>query len=134
MLWKELEKKEQAPKFGYLLVYTRQKILLKEYKNQEDLKKYLDDIELLEVHLFDQNKEYRAITSESKRFHDKFVEHIAEFKDTNSAEIFREKVILESEWKDKELTVLNHVVYDENGMAAIDDYRLIISEMEGEHE
>lgn len=134
MRWEELEKKEEAPESGYILAYTRQKVIFEPYKNELDLEKYLGEPELLEVHLFDKDKEYRAISSESKRFNKHFVEHVAKFDCTDSSKIFCEKVFLEDQWKNKELIVFNHVAYDDNGMAAIDDYRLLVSEMGENHE
>lgn len=134
MRWEELEKKKEAPESGYILAYTRQEVIFKPYKNELDLEKNLGEQELLEVHLFNREKEYRAISSESKRFSEHFVEYIADFDCKDPSKIFREKTKLEKEWSNRELIVLNHVAYDDDGMAAIDDYRLLVSETGENHE
>lgn len=79
---------------------------------------------ILELHLFDDKKEYRSITSESSRHKDGVIEHVADFAYDEDT-VYKETPVLE---KGGTITVLNHLSYDKNGMASIDDYRLTMEE------
>lgn len=133
MRWSELQRKEEIPQTGYLLAYTKTQVVFEKY-SAETVHKLLGEDELLEVHCFDSNKEYRAISSESQKSkHQKkgFIEWVADF-ERNPEETYEETVLMENAFKSsgKEITVLNHVNYTEEGMAEIDDFRLIMPETE----
>ena len=121
MTWENLNRTNEAPSSGRMLVYLKTKVLFDEYQTLDDVAMTLAGHEILEIHLFDQFKEYRALLSESRRFKEGFIEHIADFDISDEASFYAENVLLED---GKMLTVLNHISYDDNGMAFIDDYRL----------
>lgn len=133
MKYSDLHIEEKAPHRGQLLVYTRTKVLFEKYADLNEVKNLLAGKELLEVHLFDKNKEYRAVATRGKRkFKDcnnGVIEHEAEF-ENDEMRVYKENVLLDNKYKTYgSITVLNHIDYDENGMAKFDDYRLV---MEGQ--
>ncbi len=121
----KLENILKAPKKGTCLIYTRQDVLYEDY-DVESVSEYLKSItgEILEIHFFDQDKEYRAIYTESRRREKEgnVIEYISDFKNEPNS-VYSERCFLEN---GENITVLNHISFDEkNGMAYIDDYRLI---------
>ena len=141
MKWDELKKIAEAPASGQMLIYTRLKVVFAPYKNLKDVQEVIESEEVLEMHLFDTDKEYRCIATESKRYVAGFIEHIADFKADEAESVYKETVLLEDGCRlggesgsDNKLTVLNHISYgdtdsdgakNQNGMAIIDDYRLV---------
>ena len=118
----DLKQIGRAPQKGSHLLYTRKKVLFGEYHSLDEFRSGLEGEELLEVHLFDDTSEYRAITTESPRYPDGVIEWVADFED-DGMNVYKETCLLENNGK---LTVLNHISYDpDNGMASIDDYRLV---------
>ncbi len=110
---------EEAPDRGYVLAYTRKKVIDHAYDKREDICRELQNEELLELHLFDADKEYRAVRSESHRFKDGFKECLADFKDS----VYTAKSFLEG--GNAVISTICHIAYDpDNGMAYIDNYRL----------
>ena len=124
MKLQDLKRIEEAPRQGNLLVYTRQEVLLQRYEDRQNLEAILSEKELLELHLFDAQKEYRCIVSESRRFCDVngIIEAVIDFPEKDDNSVYREEVLLED--SDGTITVLNHIAYKENGMAYVDNYRL----------
>ena len=115
---------EKAPDNGYLLAYTNKNVLFERYSGKGSLKEKFSNVNLLEIHLFDENCEYRSLDSKSLRYKG-FVESYTDFEYVES-ECFKEDILL-NDRKDK-ICVLNHISYDDNGMAVIDDYRLVVKE------
>lgn len=123
MTLQDLKKLEGAPAQGQMLAYTRQKVIFKKYEEREELFETLAGKELLELHLFDEQKEYRSVASKSRRFPSGVIEVITDFPEEDEWTVFKERVFLED--SQEEITVLNHIAYnEENGMAYVDDYRL----------
>ena len=126
MFLENLDKIEQAPKRGQLLVYTRNRVIFQPYGSLEEVKTLLKKEEILELHLFNTQKEYRCILSESKRYPKGRIEHLAEFPDCEES-VYKEETLLENGGK---LTVLNYLKYsDVSGMASIQEYRLVMEEI-----
>ena len=118
----DLKEISLSPEKGTVLAYTRTKVIFRAYEDRQAVLKELSgEQELLEVHLFDANKEYRAVMSESHRFKDGFVECIAEFPNTGEG-AYTAEALLEGE--QNKLKTICHLQYNENGMAYIDNYRL----------
>lgn len=123
-----------APQAGHILAYFRKSgILFEKYEGLEGMfaklnEKMADAADiLLELHLFDMAKEYRCILTEAKSREDDYIEYLAEFEeDTDS--VYTEVVELEKQHMGQ-LLVLNHISYQENGMAVVDDYRLQMKEV-----
>jgi len=105
-----------------MLLYTRRSVLFQEYADKTEVGKNLADQELLEVHMFDREKEYRAIATRSPRFPRGIIETVADFPENEEDAIYRESVLLEK--GEGVITVLNHIVYDKKGMASMDNYRM----------
>lgn len=118
----ELKRIGEAPRSGHALIYTRQKVIFKAYNDIEKLIEEIKNDELLEIHLFDDNIEYRAVSTRSKRYPERVIEAVIGEKNEDQS-IFEEEVLLERKGQEK-ITVLNYISYDENGMAFIDNYRL----------
>lgn len=123
MYYRDLKKISEAPDQGQMLAYTRKQVIFQPYANPDEVKQMLADEQILELHLFDRDREYRAITSHSPRFEGGVIETIADFPAENENETYEDTVALEKEFGTA-ITVLNHIHYDENGMADIDNYRL----------
>lgn len=127
----ELRRIGEAPGSGYALIYTRQKVIFKAYNDIGKLREEIKNDELLEIHLFDDNIEYRAVSTRSKRYPEGVIEAVIGEKNEDQS-IFEEEVLIDQreervllERKGQEkITVLNCISYDENGMAFIDNYRL----------
>lgn len=144
-----IEQKENIPVKGYIIAYTRKKVIFQKFGSIEELdklfglkedavKQEMEDSlsdEILEIHLFDGKREYRAISSDSKRdivTKDLCaIEHLADFDIENKDEVYEEKIMIEPVFKKPEngitndfIIVYNHISYDEQGMAKVDDYRL----------
>lgn len=121
----ELNLRESAPSKGQMLVYTRQNVEFKSYNSLDEVEKGFIDSELLEIHLFDDEKEYRAISSTSYRFKEKgFIECVVSDEKHIGDEVYMESVVTENEYNNIPITVINYVTFDERGMAKINDYRL----------
>ncbi len=117
----DLKRINEAPVKGTRLIYTRkERFIFDDYMSLDGCINDIADQDLLEIHLFDNDKEYRAVTSESSRSENGVREWVSDFKE--DASIYKETCLLEDGGK---ITVLNHVAYDDNnGMASIDDYRI----------
>ena len=125
---------ENAPDEGYVLAYTRKKLIFKAYSDKSSLEGIFEGecSDILEIHLFNSDSEYRILTSESSRYESGFVAHLAEFA-SDADETYIQDVFLDLNkeesreiHKDK-IKVLNHIAYTPEGMAFIDDYRLCIN-------
>lgn len=124
---------EKAPSSGQLLAYTREKVYFEPYSSLNEVKEQLGSSDLLEIHLFDQAREYRAISTESSRYENGFIEHVAAFevgKAKNSVDNLRGDVYVENCFPEKgqeKISVLSLLDYDEkSGMISIADYRLVM--------
>ena len=124
---------KNAPDSGYVLAYTRKKLIFKIYSDKNSLEGIFEGecSDFLEIHLFNSDSEYRILSSESSRYESGFVAHLAEFTsdidETYIQDVFLDLNKEESReiHKDK-IKVLNHIAYTSEGMAFIDDYRLCI--------
>ena len=136
MRWNDMKAKmaqveQKAPESGYLLAYTRSGVIFQSYASLDALDGVLQE-ELLELHLFDRDKEYRAIASIVEQDVHAII-HVADFSSSDKDYVYQERIKLEPSAVRKDqgittdtITVLNHISYDEFGMAQIDDYRLMM--------
>lgn len=119
---------QEAPDAGYLLAYARDEVIFEKYDSRRQAEERLKDKELLELHMFDEEKEYRCLFSTSRRFSGQggVIDLIEQFAD-DPVNVYRDQTRLEN--SSAILTVLNHITYDEKqGMAEVDSYRLIVEE------
>lgn len=122
----ELKDISNAPSQGQMLVYTRNNVFFEPYDSIESVKNKFKEDEVLEIHMFDEDKEYRAILSTSKRFKEGKIEAIVDFANKKDS-VYPEHILLENTYAAQgKITVLNHIVYGENGMASIDQYRFVM--------
>ncbi|MFG6321981.1 MAG: hypothetical protein K1W41_10730 [Lachnospiraceae bacterium] len=129
MDWNKLTRVNEAPEQGCVLAYLRKRVLFEQYGSLEEVREYIGQDELLELHLFDCQKEYRAIASQSRRYPSGVVETVADFGLDNDA-AYIEDIYLEEKYKkfgDK-IRICNHLQYDEKGMLEVDNYRLMLKE------
>lgn len=140
---KALKKINEAPKKGYILAYTRKESPdFQEYTSIDDIYEKYDNKELLEIHLFDNEKEYRAVSSTSHKYAEKgFVECIVSdlnygisrdlngnvITEDNGFKVYEEVTKIDNQceisgW----LKVCNYVSFDERGMSNVFDYRLVM--------
>lgn len=123
MRLQDLKRMKEAPSCGQLLAYTRKRVLFQQYENVEELEEVLNEEELLELHLFDAQREYRCVATGSRRFPSGVIETVIDFPEEEESSVYREDVLLED--RKGMITVLNHIAYNEdNGMAYVDNYRL----------
>lgn len=129
MEWDRLTKVGEAPGQGWLLACFRKKVVFVQYCSLEEVREHIAQGELLELHLFDQDKEYRAILSQSRRYPSGVVETVVDFR-LDKETTYNEEVYLETEYRylGEKIQICNHLAYDENGMLEIDNYRLVMRE------
>lgn len=143
-----LEDIDKAPEKGCLLAYTREEVLFEQYKSKKEAIELLIGKEVLELHLFDKEKEYRILETRSKRYTDgktkgKICREV-KLTDLDKHKIFSEEILLEKSGafknnKINSIRVLNEVSYDDEnidaccnannkerfGMAMITNYQLV---------
>ncbi len=158
-----LQQIDKAPHSGYMLLYTRQNVVFEKYdfENIDDIKNNIlskvdkmPNNELLEVHLFDNDKEYRAIKTTSHRTYqnsakgsvecvvsDDIVKAQAqkiksnddkkadcESNTSNVVDTYTEDILLDNPFNKiiPKIAVINYIKYDDNGMAEMYNYRLVV--------
>lgn len=113
---------DKAPKEGLVLAYFRNCVKFQIYKDNQLEKdgKILgeDKDELLELHMFDENVEFRAVKSRSQK---KYIPN--DILNNDNQEKIEEVVLLEQKSPNK-VRVVNYLAYDEYGMAKIAGYQL----------
>lgn len=114
--------KEGAPTVGQMLVYTRQEVIFKQYNDLSEVIKIFTENEVLEMHLFDKEKEYRTVKTRSKRVSKGYIETLISATD-NKEDSYEEVVNVDGSRK---LKVINILSYSETGMISIDNYRLVM--------
>jgi len=127
----------KAPTQGQMLIYTSNRVLYEFYDNLEAIEtdEKIKNENVLEIHLFDDRKEFRAVNTESKRFENGFIDCVISSKEapdpdeeqSNGIDILHtyiEKMFVDANSK-KKINVINCIKYDENtGMSYINNYRI----------
>ncbi|MDO5423021.1 MAG: hypothetical protein Q4F41_04780 [Eubacteriales bacterium] len=125
MYWSDLKETEKAPERGQILAYTRlERPIFHAYESLGQIEEEIAGKELIEIHLFDREREYRAVAARRR-----IIETLADFPENDRERVYAETVLLEDGGT---ITVLNHIRYDveisgdedATGMAVIDNYRL----------
>lgn len=120
-----LEKIAEAPEKGHILAYLRNEVKFEEYDSRNEIIKRMETLasekNLLELHLFDENKEYRAILSREEKG---YIEHIADFADEEDT-TYKEEWISDA-GENKNITIINRITFDAQGIAQISDYRMMV--------
>ena len=123
---------KDAPKNGVVLAYTREKIVLDKYDSIAEVQNLLGAAEILEIHLFDKEREYRAVRSVSKRWftNDDKKEGIIETTviGSDKDDTYVVDTVLDTAYRSKleggRLKIVNLISYNDDGAAMIDNYRL----------
>ena len=123
MRFSELKDVSMAPEKGQIMAYTRTRVFFETYESLQNLMDKYQTEDFVEIHLFDRNKEYRGIMSESVRYRDRngIIECVEDFSADDVESVYREERELKN---DVRITVLSHVAYDDYGMAYVDGYRM----------
>ena len=125
MRYEECKDISNAPQKGFLLAYTRDKVVFERYETLTYVESCLRNKELLELHLFDDNKEYRAIYSSS---YNAAIESVCEEKDCDKDEIYSVDIYLDGKYQtvspNNMITIVNILQYNEDGALSVVDYRL----------
>ncbi len=114
---------DKIPQSGTVFGLYKNKMIYEKY-TCETLNQYLNEDNLLEIHFFDREKEYRyingkdiVVSDQTSIFDDKYNEDIfalgSKAEDVDSVENLSNKV-----------RVVNYIKYDENDMIRIFNYRL----------
>lgn len=128
-----------APESGYMLAYFRKAVVFEIYEglSKEELgqrieKKEETNGDLLELHLFDDKKEFRAVKTRKSKFDAE--EYItAQIQDEMDGKDYKkagdyvdEEMFLEEQYRGigEKLIVRNYLDYKENGMVTVCAYRL----------
>ncbi len=115
---------DNAPNKGTMYALYVDRVVFKRYTKEELLNDlYLED-KLLELHLFDKEKEYRYINARNKEI-ETVVSNDIDFDDTYIEKIYvQSKADEEVDNNSKCIEVVNYIKYDENDMLNICNYRL----------
>lgn len=115
---------DNAPNKGTMYALYVDRVVFKRYTKEELLNDlYLED-KLLELHLFDKDKEYRYINARNKEI-ETVVSNDIDFDDTYIEKIYvQSKADEEVDNNSKCVEVVNYIKYDDNDMLNICNYRL----------
>lgn len=116
-------KLSKAPEKGTIYAVLRDRIIFETYESLDDIGAVAADQNLLELHLFDTQKEYRAVRTRMHGFLETLIEEAWE-------DTYEEKIYVLGENIDKndglrnQVIVVNQVTYNKDDMLNICNYRL----------
>lgn len=138
----ELKRLKEAPENGNLLAYFRKGIVYTSYQRTGDVikaageewEKHKTDEkdELLELHLFNDKREYRSIKTKSKNYIETVISDSHKGENAEKDMYLREDMYLEEKYKKmgNKIRVINYIDYTLEGMLKVTNYRLaVIKEM-----
>lgn len=115
----------KIPEKGTMYALYMDKMVYRKYDRRELLEDTALEEKLLELHLFDENREYRYIKKRTGEIEALISDDTVEHQD-----VYAEKIITlgnKKEKPDKEsglVEVVNYITYDENDLMRIENYRL----------
>lgn len=113
-----------APEKGIMYALYIDRMVFQEYtKDQLTKDAYLED-KLLEMHLFDENKEYRYIKSRLKKIEcviDDSIEHEDKYVETTYIQSNLDEEVTSSS---NRVNVVNYIQYNDEDLLTITNYRL----------
>ena len=124
--WNDMIRLKRIPESGWILAYLRKMIVFEPYNSLGEIGNLFGDGELLELHLFDTENEYRAVKTRgslSIQGGDYIECTVPGVEDTDS-EYYEEEVLLDQ--GKGTIFVRNYLKYSEEGMAYVYNYRLIM--------
>ena len=110
-----------APKNGILYALYVDRMEFFKYKNLEEIESIITEKNLLELHLFDKDMEFRAVKTRKGAF------LCCEIKDDETYDdVYVEETYVDAEEESmcQKIQVVNYLKYDENDMLHIVNYRL----------
>lgn len=107
---------ENAPEKGTIYATFITEMVYKKYEKLSDIEEYLKKDGLLELHLFDKEKELRFIKTRGKG--------LSRYEISDSKESYDDTYCESLYAKDEKIEVVNYIQYDENDMIKIVNYRL----------
>lgn len=116
---------ENAPQKGTIYATFIDKMVYRKYQSLSEISEYLTEEGLLELHLFDAEKELRFIKTRSKG-----LMRYEVFDDGSYDDVYCESLYVSGRNIDKQdnlsekIVVVNYIKYDENDMCKIVNYRL----------
>lgn len=116
---------DRAPEAGTMYAMFIDKIVYQKYKKSELVSVDLDEKKLLELHLFDKEKEYRVVRT---RGHGLQEYEITD--DCGHDDCYEEKIYVSGRNVDRQddlkeqVTVVNYITYDKNDLLHVGNYRL----------
>lgn len=119
--------REQAPKKGTIYALLRTEVVFKSYQNLDEAEGYVQSPQLLEVHLFDKEKEYRKVSTRDG-FKELVIMDLEE--KSENQDIYEENIYVlstnadEMENFENQVTVVNYITYNQDDMITITNYRL----------
>lgn len=129
------------PKQGKALIYFLTRLYFGTYRLEGDELELDEDIpdiqeqeerEILEIHLFDENAEYRKIYSQAKKG---YIENLITDQTVKQDLIIVEKCFILPEYAPEEkIGVISYLHYDENDMIELTNYRLSMVKGESKYE
>lgn len=122
MKWTDLNRVTEAPPKGMLLAYMRKEVVFYEYSSLAEVEKSLFNQDVMEIHLFDERKEYRALATQSPRFPEHYIENVFVSEENEEKNVYIQNFLLE---KKGTLQVKNWISYNEYGMAVVGNYQLV---------
>ena len=105
----------EAPESGVMYALYVDRVVYKEYLKDDLINDLALEDKLLELHLFDENKEYRLIKARNKD-----IECVIE-DSVNHDDKYEENIFVGDK---KKVTVINYIKYDEDDLLRFVNYRL----------
>lgn len=118
----------KAPKQGTMYAIYIGKVVYEPYTREQLLEKENLEVNLLELHLFDKEKEYRYIKKRKGYIETEISDETVELDDKDDK--YEETIFTLKKNQEKpdenhgEVRVINYIKYDENDLLTIQDYRL----------
>ena len=117
--------RERAPETGTMYAMFTDRIVYQKYKKSELASVGLDEKKLLELHLFDKEKEYRCVKTRRHGLQEYEITDACGHDDFYEERIYvcGSNVDRQDDLKEQ-VTVVNYITYDENDLLHIGNYRL----------
>lgn len=118
----------KAPKQGTMYAIYISKVVYEPYTREQLLEKENLEVNLLELHLFDKEKEYRYIKKRKGYIETEISDETVELDDKDDK--YEETIFTLKKNQEKpdenhgKVMVINYIKYDENDLLTIQDYRL----------
>lgn len=109
---------EKAPEKGIIYALYTDRVVFDRYEKENLPNDAVLQNNLLELHLFDQNREYRFVRSRRGNIEAEIFDELS-----SSCEQYIESVFTDHE-KIPTVEVVNYISYDENDLMMINNYRL----------